>query len=232
MAEHPEISVELLRNYLEYQINAGFSKVLIPKRPSVAAENSPLETVRKELGDCTRCPLYRDRTHIVFGEGDPNASLMFIGEGPGADEDREGKPFVGRAGRLLTKMIQAMGLDRSEVYIANVVKCRPPGNRDPEPHEKDACVPFLEAQIEAVKPEVIVTLGRIAANTLLNTKEPLGKIRGMFHYWKNIPVMPTYHPSYLLRQEPDRRHKGESWADLKQVMALLGLPVPGSGDQS
>ncbi len=232
MAEYPEISVELVRNYLEYQISAGFTEVLIPKQPPTKSENSFLETVRKELGDCRRCPLYKDRTHIVFGEGDPNARLMFIGEGPGADEDREGRPFVGKAGKLLTKMIQAMGVDRSKVYIANVVKCRPPGNRDPEPDEKSACVPFLEAQIEAVKPEAIVTLGRIAASTLLNTKDPIGKIRGTFHHWKGIPVMPTYHPSYLLRQELDRRRKAEAWADLKQVMALLGLPVPGSGDQS
>jgi len=232
MAGLSEISADLIRNYLEYQINAGFAEVLIPKQPPVATGNSPLEAVRKELGDCRRCPLYKNRTHIVFGEGDSNARLMFIGEGPGADEDREGRPFVGRAGRLLTKMIEAMGLDRSEVYIANVVKCRPPDNRDPEPHEKSACGPFLEAQIEAVKPEVIVTLGRIAASTLLNTKEPLGKIRGTFSHWKSIPVMPTYHPSYLLRQEPDRRPKAEAWADLKQVMALLGLPAPGSGDQS
>ncbi len=232
MAEHAEMSQELVRNYLEYQVNAGFTQVLVPGPPAVTAEDAPLEAVRREVGDCRRCPLHENRKHIVFGEGDPEARLMFIGEGPGADEDREGKPFVGRAGGLLTKMIQAMGLDRSEVYIANVVKCRPPENRDPEPQEKAACVPFLEAQIEAVDPEVIVTLGRVAANTLLATKEPLGKIRGTFHYWKSVPVMPTYHPSYLLRREPDRRPKGEAWADLKQVMTLLGLPVPGTGDQS
>lgn len=220
----------LARAYIEYQVNAGFSEILIPSGPQTSEDNSPLDAVQKELGDCRRCPLYKNRTNIVFGEGDPNARLMFIGEGPGADEDREGRPFVGRAGQLLTKMIQAMGLSRSEVYIANVVKCRPPGNRDPEAHEKDACMPFLEAQINAVKPDVIVTLGRVAAHTLLNTKESLGKIRGTFHDRNGIPVMPTYHPSFLLRQEPERRYKGEAWTDLKQVMELMGLPMPGTGD--
>ncbi|MFH1115366.1 MAG: uracil-DNA glycosylase [Pseudomonadota bacterium] len=226
------MSLEMVRNYLEYQVNAGFAQVVVPKPAQVAAADSPLEAVRRELGDCKRCPLHMNRKHIVFGEGDPTARLMFIGEGPGADEDREGRPFVGRAGGLLTKMIQAMGMDRSEVYIANVVKCRPPENRDPEPQEKEACAPFLLAQIEAVDPEVIVTLGRVAAHAFLNTKDPLGKIRGTFQYWKGIPVMPTYHPSYLLRQEPDRKPKGDAWADLKQVMALLGQPVPGAGGQS
>ncbi|MDQ7784416.1 MAG: uracil-DNA glycosylase [Desulfomonilaceae bacterium] len=232
MREHDDTAAELIRNYLEYQVNAGFTQVLIPRRSPVRTGSPRLQAVREELGECTRCPLHRGRTHIVFGEGAPDARVLFIGEGPGADEDREGKPFVGRAGRLLTKMIEAMGCDRSDVYIANVVKCRPPGNRDPEPHEREACVSFLEAQIKAVNPEVIVTLGRIAANVLLNTKEPLGKIRGTFQDWNGIPVMPTYHPSYLLRREPDRRAKREAWTDLKQVMALLGLPVPASGDQS
>lgn len=225
------MSLEMVRNYLEYQVNAGFSQVIVPEPARVATSDSPLEAVRRELGDCKRCPLHKNKKHIVFGEGDPNARLMFIGEGPGADEDREGRPFVGRAGGLLTKMIQAMGMDRSEVYIANVVKCRPPENRDPEPQEKEACAPFLLAQIEAVAPKVIVTLGRVAAYAFLNTKDPLGKIRGTFHDWKGIPVMPTYHPSYLLRQEPDRKPKAEAWADLKQVMALLGQPVPGAGGQ-
>jgi DNA polymerase len=154
---------------------------------------------------------------------------MFVGEGPGADEDREGRPFVGRAGQLLTRMIKAMGLERSEVYIANVVKCRPPGNREPHPMESGTCFPFLEAQIEAVRPRTIVALGKVAAGILLETAEPIGKLRGTFHDRKGIPVMPTYHPSFLLRNEADRRWKGEAWADLKQVMNLLGLPIQDFG---
>ena len=230
MARYGDSWRDLARSYIQYQINAGFREIFVPSGSGTCENDSPLEKVRKELGDCRRCPLYKNRMNIVFGEGAPHARLMFVGEGPGADEDREGRPFVGRAGRLLTKMIQAMGLSRSEVYIANVVKCRPPRNRDPEAPERDACLPFLEKQINAVSPEVIVTLGRVAANTLLNTKESLGKIRGTFHDWGGIPVMPTYHPSFLLRQEPDRRHKGEAWTDLKQVMQLLGLSMPGTGD--
>ena len=148
---------------------------------------------------------------------------MFVGEGPGADEDREGSPFVGRAGQLLTKMIQAMNLDRSEVYIANVVKSRPPGNRNPTALEISACFPFLERQIVAIQPEVIVALGKIAANTLLETGEPIGKLRGKFHDRHGIPVMPTYHPSFLLREDSSKRYKAEAWADLKKVMGVLGL---------
>lgn len=223
--------IRLMRGYLAYQADAGLREVILPPAFQDAPSDGPrsLPMIREELRDCSRCPLHQGRTHVVFGEGSSSARIMFVGEGPGGDEDREGKPFVGRAGRLLTKMIQAMGLDRSEVYIANVVKCRPPGNRDPEPVEVATCLPFLEAQIQAVNPKVIVALGRVAASSLLGRQESLAKIRGEFHYWKGIPVMPTYHPSYLLRQEPDRRPKAEAWDDLKKVMALLDLPVSGSG---
>ncbi|MEW6139282.1 MAG: uracil-DNA glycosylase [Thermodesulfobacteriota bacterium] len=225
--------VQLVRAYLACQTEAGLATAILPAQ-SENDTHSPssleaLEAVRGDLGECTRCALHASRTSIVFGEGHPFARLMFVGEAPGADEDREGRPFVGRAGRLLTKMIQAMGLDRDQVYIANVIKCRPPDNRDPEPAEIATCLPFLEGQIRAVNPEVIVTLGRIAASALLSRRESLGKIRGEFHYWKEIPVMPTYHPSYLLRQEPDRRPKAQAWSDLQKVMALLSLPVPPSG---
>jgi uracil-DNA glycosylase family 4 len=218
-----------IRNYLEYQVNVGFRELVIPRvqrsrAPSLAAP-ATLDNIRQELGECTRCPLHHTRRSIVFGEGNPRARLMFVGEGPGADEDKEGRPFVGRAGRLLNKMIQAMGLDRADVYIANVVKCRPPGNRDPEALEIETCLSFLEAQISAIKPEVIVTLGRIAAHTLLGSKESLTKLRGRFHQRNGIPIMPTYHPSFLLRQEKERRYKAEAWADLKQVMAMLNLPI-------
>jgi len=223
----------MARNYLEYQVHQGFTYVLLPPRDPAEATSphtvSSLEAIREELGECTRCPLHQSRTHIVFGEGDPRAGLMFIGEGPGADEDREGRPFVGRAGQLLTRMIKAMGLERSQVYIANVVKCRPSANRDPAPVEIATCFRFLEAQISAVGPQVIVAVGRIAAGALLDTRAPLSSLRGKFHDRKGIPVMPTYHPSYLLRQEPERRFKAEAWADLKQVMALMDMPVSGPG---
>lgn len=224
--------IQLVREFLIYQADAGLREVVLPEpseAPIPTRSRPDLSAIREELGDCSRCPLHRNRTHIVFGEGNPAARIMFVGEGPGADEDREGRPFVGRAGMLLTKMIGAMGLERSDVYIANVVKCRPPGNRDPEAEEVATCFPFLKAQIQAVNPEALITLGRIAASTLLGRRERLGKIRGEFHYWQEIPVMPTYHPSYLLRQEPDRRAKAQAWDDLKMVMSLLRLPVPGSG---
>lgn len=219
-----------IRNILQYQVNLGFGELLVPSSTPGKRDLSPLESVRQELGECTRCPLHKNRNTIVFGEGNPHAGLMFVGEGPGADEDREGRPFVGKAGTLLDRMIQAMGLDRSEVYIANIVKCRPPRNRDPEEVEISTCFPFLEGQISAIRPEVIVALGRIAAWTLLDTKDALTRLRGRMHSRKGVPVMPTYHPSFLLRQGSDRRCKGEAWADLQVVMALLGLPAPGSGE--
>ena len=196
------------------------TEILMPRK---SRDIETLEEIRADLGECTRCPLHHDRLNIVFGEGNPSARLMFVGEGPGADEDREGRPFVGRAGQLLTKMIQAMNLDRSEVYISNIVKSRPPGNRNPTALEISACFPFLERQIAAIQPEVIVALGKIAANTLLQTGEPIGKLRGKFHDRQGIPVMPTYHPSFLLREDSSKRYKAEAWADLKKVMGVLGL---------
>jgi len=231
MVQRDENWVRLFRQYLQYQIHVGLTEVLLPAAGPDRQLSSPLEAVREELGDCTRCRLHRSKTTIVFGEGDPRARIMFVGEGPGADEDGAGRPFVGRAGQLLTKMIRAMGMDRSEVYITNVVKCRPPENRDPKDDEIACCMPFLEAQIRAVHPEVVVTLGRIAASALLKTTDPLNRIRGQFHSRGDIPVMPSYHPSFLLRQEPDRRPKAEAWADLKMVLARLGLPIPGAGDK-
>lgn len=230
MSESANNLRQQIRNFLQYQVSLGFDELLVPDPGAGSRVVSPLDEVRQELGDCTRCPLHKTRNTIVFGEGNPRARLVFVGEGPGGDEDREGRPFVGRAGQLLTRMIQAMGLDRSEVYIANVVKCRPPGNRDPEEVEIRTCFPFLEAQISAIRPEVIVALGRIAAWTLLDTKGSLSRLRGEMRIRKGVSVMPTYHPSFLLRQGSDRRYKGEAWSDLKQVMALLGLPAPGSGD--
>ncbi len=225
MAEQLEGWLHHTRNYLDYLVRQGFAEILLPVRSLESECHKDLETIRVQLGECTRCRLSQTRTRIVFGEGNPEAMLMFIGEGPGAEEDSEGRPFVGKAGRLLSRMIKAMGLDRSQVYIANIVKCRPPENRDPHPVEIDTCFPFLVAQIESVRPVIIVALGRIATGVLLRTKEPIGKLRGAFHNWKGIAVMPTYHPSFLLRQEVDRRYKALAWADLKKVMGLLDLPV-------
>jgi DNA polymerase len=158
-----------------------------------------LEEIRQEIGECTRCKLCEERTNVVFGVGSPKARMMFIGEGPGADEDAQGEPFVGRAGKKLDQMISAIGLDREEVYIANIVKCRPPGNRDPERDEIATCVSFLYKQIDAIRPAVIVALGAPATRTLLNTRIGITKLRGQWHDFRGVAVMPTFHPAYLLR---------------------------------
>ena len=182
-----------------------------------------LLTIRGELGDCTRCKLSRGRTNLVFGVGNPDAALMFVGEGPGRDEDLQGEPFVGRAGQLLTEIItKGMKLRRQDVYIANVVKCRPPDNRNPEPDEIAACLPFLARQIDLVQPRVIVALGTFAAQTLLDVKTPITRMRGVWHDYRGVKVMPTFHPAYLLRNPGDKRLV---WADIKIVMAELELPV-------
>jgi uracil-DNA glycosylase family 4 len=185
-----------------------------------------LLALREALGECTRCKLARGRTNLVFGVGNPQAELMFVGEGPGADEDRQGEPFVGRAGQLLTKMIQAMGYRREEVYIANVVKCRPPENRNPEPDEMDACKPFLEGQVAAVRPRVIVALGKIAVHALLQETTAISRLRGRWFAYQGVKLMPTFHPAYLLRS-PDEKKK--AWEDLQLVMKELGKPVTRKG---
>jgi DNA polymerase len=179
-----------------------------------------LRILREELGDCTRCALHAGRNKIVFGDGSPNARILFVGEGPGADEDAQGLPFVGKAGQLLNNMIAAMGLKREEVYIANVVKCRPPGNRTPEPEEANTCSPFLFRQIDIVRPEVIVALGATAATYLLGQRQPLAGLRGRVHTWRGSKLIVTYHPAFLLR---DPRQKKEAWADLQIAMRELGL---------
>lgn len=230
------------KNYLLYLKEIGIEELPVQKTgvggrgSGVSNKNSPLthqrpsstslESVREELGDCRRCKLHEQRTNIVFGVGNPKARLVFVGEGPGEDEDLQGEPFVGRAGQLLTKMIEAMGLKRGDVYICNVVKCRPPENRPPQPDEILTCRPFLEKQIDTIKPEIIVALGTHAAQTLLNTPEKISALRGRFHrYRNNILLMPTFHPSYLLRS-PEK--KKEVWEDMKTVLAKLGLKVPES----
>jgi DNA polymerase len=183
------------------------------RAPARAPES--LEAIRAEIGDCRRCPLSESRRRIVFGQGSPGARLMFIGEGPGQEEDRAGEPFVGAAGQLLTRVIQAMNLTREAVYIANVVKCRPPGNRVPEPVEIATCLPFLERQIAAVRPDLICVLGACAAQSLLRTAEPISRLRGRFFEFRGIRVMPTFHPAYLLRNPEKKR---EVWEDMKLLM--------------
>jgi uracil-DNA glycosylase family 4 len=181
-----------------------------------------LQHIRADLGDCQRCGLAAKRSHIVFGEGDPSARLVFVGEGPGHEEDRSGRPFVGAAGQLLSKIIEAMKLRRDQIYICNVIKCRPPGNRNPEPDEITACRPFLERQLTAIAPQVICTLGAFAAQSLLNDTAPISRLRGRFHDYNGIRLMPTFHPAYLLRN-PDR--KREVWDDMKKIMAVLRVPL-------
>jgi uracil-DNA glycosylase len=185
--------------------------------------NDSLPKIREDIGDCTRCKLSKGRTKIVFGTGNPNADLMFVGEGPGRDEDLSGEPFVGRAGRLLTDMIKAMGLQREDVYIANVVKCRPPENRLPEKDEITTCSPFLMRQIDVIKPKVICTLGSCSAQMLLQTTQGISKLRGEWFDFRDSKLMPTYHPAYLLRNPGA---KPEVWKDLQKVMAVLGLVLP------
>ena len=193
---------------------------------SAADRASALQLIRDEIGDCTRCALHTGRHNIVFGDGSPTARLMFVGEGPGADEDAQGLPFVGKAGQLLNNMIAAMGLKREEVYIANVVKCRPPGNRTPEPDEANTCSPFLFRQIDVVRPQVIVALGATAATYLLGQRQPLAGLRGRVHAFRGMQLIVTYHPAYLLR---DPRQKKEAWADLQIAMRELGLTAPAKG---
>jgi len=213
-----------------------FDVIALKPEQSVSDPVKALKIIREDLGDCTRCVLHRQgRKQIVFGVGNPKAELMFVGEGPGADEDAQGEPFVGRAGQLLNNMIKAMGIEREQVYIANIVKCRPPGNRTPEREECATCSPFLMRQIAVVKPKVIVALGAVAAKTLLAMSASMMQLRGRFYDfrpagirsndpdWDGCKLAVTYHPAFLLR---DPRQKGEAWKDLQMVMKELGLKAP------
>jgi uracil-DNA glycosylase len=191
--------------------------------PVINDKPSALKLIREDIGDCTRCRLHKGRTNLVFGVGNVNADLMFVGEGPGADEDAKGEPFVGRAGQLLNNMISAMGIRREDVYIANVVKCRPPSNRTPEKDECDTCSPFLMRQIDIVKPKVIVALGAVAAKNLLAVNDSMANLRGRWYDFRDSKLLVTYHPAYLLR---DPRQKKEAWKDLQMVMKYLGLKPP------
>ncbi len=236
-----------LRAHLAWQRDSSGAEVMgtkRPSRPAVQVQPPPapaavqdvggeaaapmaghrtLDEIRRELGDCRRCKLCAGRKQIVFGSGNPRARLVFVGEGPGAEEDAQGLPFVGPAGQLLTKMVAAMGLRRDDVYICNVVKCRPPGNRNPEPDEIAACEPFLRAQLASIGPEVVVALGKFAAQTLLREATPITRLRGQWRTYQGMKLMPTFHPAYLLRNPAEKK---PCWEDLKAVMAVLSKATP------
>jgi DNA polymerase len=232
---------KVIRQHLEMeQFFAGFAvkgeqRVLEPKRrrdaPDVTASAEELEKIADEVRQCRKCDLGSARTNAVPGEGSPKARIMFVGEAPGADEDAQGRPFVGRAGQLLDKIIAACGLKRSDVFICNILKCRPPENRDPRPDEMISCLPYLQRQIEAINPDVIVALGAHAARMLLNTTRSIGQLRGQFHeYYAGIgrtplKLMATFHPAYLLRNYSDENRR-YVWEDMKKVLAELNLPLP------
>ena len=188
-----------------------------------------MEDIRTDLGDCTRCRLCEKRKSIVFGVGNPDADLVIVGEAPGRDEDHQGEPFVGRAGQLLTRMLEAIGLSREEVYICNVIKCRPPENRNPLPDEVESCEPFLIRQLLSLRPKMILAMGKFAAQTLLATDERISSLRGHFREYQGIPVMPTFHPAYLLRNPSQKR---AVWEDLQKVHQALGLPPLPSADKN
>jgi DNA polymerase len=209
---------------------------VLPARPALSTGQKLAQLGamdENEVRGCIKCGLCKTRTQTVFGEGSPDARIFFIGEGPGETEDLTGRPFVGKAGHLLDKMIAAMGLRREQVYIANIVKCRPPGNRAPAPEETSSCTPYLERQLAIIRPEVIVTLGLPATRYMLQNNESMGRMRGQFHSWRGIKLMPTYHPAYVLRQYTEQT-RAAVWSDLKQVMGLLDLrgPAGKSGAES
>ena len=233
----PAVAIQAERSVVEAPQSGFAAESNIPKpipfdmlaplpEVRVVAGDKPaaLDVIRQTMGDCTRCPLaYAGRRKIVFGDGSPDARVMFVGEGPGADEDESGLPFVGKAGQLLNNMISAMGLKREQVYIANIVKCRPPQNRTPEPVEANTCSQFLVEQMDVVQPRVVVALGSTAATYLLGVRQSLSSLRGRWHGVRGAKLVVTYHPAFLLR---DPRQKGEAWKDLQMVMAELGLKAP------
>jgi DNA polymerase len=228
--------VTQVRMHLEYQKALGVRHIetvsamavekaplpgILQTSPAPAGPAGGLAAVREELGNCTRCKLFKGRSNIVFGEGDPKAVLVFVGEGPGREEDEQGRPFVGAAGQLLTDIIvKGMKLGRQDVYICNIVKCRPPDNRNPEPDEIEACEPFLKKQLQAINPGAIVALGNVAVKTLLKTGEGITSLRGKWRAYNGIPLMPTFHPAYLLRNPRDKKLV---WEDIQQVMEKLGI---------
>lgn len=212
--------LQALSDRLHYYKALDFSEIplLHGKETMKNQKSETLENIRADIGECTRCKLHKGRTHIVFGEGNPKAKLMFIGEGPGHDEDVTGRPFVGKAGQLLKKIIEAMHFKRSDVYIGNIVKCRPPNNRAPEPDEVARCEGFLYRQIQVIQPKVIVCLGSVAFQNLLKTDRKISTLRGQWQQWQGIKLMPTYHPAYLLRNPAAKK---EVWEDMRKVMQIL-----------
>jgi len=203
-----------LQDFLFSQKERGVEEVPVQTRQSPPGKGNLLENVRNDLGECTRCKLHPHRKNIVFGTGNPHAQLVFVGEGPGGDEDLQGKPFVGRAGQLLTKIINSINLTREEVYIANIIKCRPPNNRNPEPDEIKACEPFLIKQLDVIQPKIICALGTFAAQTLLETDEKISRLRGRFISYRNSKLIATFHPAYLLRNPQKKR---DVWEDMKMI---------------
>lgn len=215
-----------IKRIVESEKLAGISEILCA---GCSEKRITLKELKETVLSCKRCPLYKDKTNYVFGEGPSRAFLMFVGEAPGAEEDKQGRPFVGRAGQLLTKIIESIGLQRKDVFIANILKCRPPGNRPPLPTEIAACSPYLIRQIELIKPKVICALGKFSAQTLLNTDVPISKLRGRFFSYQGIKLMPTYHPAYLLRNPNDKRCV---WEDMKMVAKELGLEIRRGSNKS
>jgi uracil-DNA glycosylase family 4 len=213
--------VQAVELHLEEARQTGIREAPIPQNNNLPDRIChSLSEIEDWMGNCQRCKLNTTRKNIVFGTGNSKPDLVFVGEGPGADEDEQGKPFVGRAGQLLTKMIEAMGIKREDVYITNVVKCRPPENRNPEPEEISSCSPFLENQLKVLKPKVICTLGTFASQTLLKTEEKISKLRGRFHPYQGMLLMPTFHPAYLLRNPAEKK---SSWEDIQKIMKELNL---------
>ena len=227
LSDYLEI-VASIKAYVEDQMSLGFIDTPSSQSNDISAEQSDLfgsvdkkkfetlDDIMRAVQNCQKCPLCETRTNIVFGAGNENANLVFVGEAPGADEDKQGKPFIGKAGQKLTQIINAIRLSRDEVYIANVLKCRPPNNRNPLPNEIEACEPYLIAQLEIIKPKVICALGTFAAQTLLRTNQPISKLRGRFHTYQGIRLMPTYHPAFLLRNPKSKRYV---WEDVQKVRA-------------
>ena len=212
-----------LSQYLTYETAMGLEWLPCQSITSTQKPPETLDQIRAHLGECRRCRLHSNRTHVVFGEGRPSAPVVLVGEGPGLEEDLQGRPFVGAAGKLLDRIIAAMGWQRSEVYICNVIKCRPPDNRDPRPDEIETCGPFLRRQLRAIRPEAILTLGNVASKCLLSSQLPISRLRGRVHDLEGIPVVPTYHPAYLLRNPLQKR---KVWEDVQLLLSLVqGKPV-------
>jgi uracil-DNA glycosylase family 4 len=207
-----------LRQHLSYQAIMGLEWLPSKWATTIRAQPESMDEIRVDLGECIRCGLHSHRTHIVFGEGHPSARVVLVGEGPGREEDRMGRPFVGPAGKLLDRIIASMGWRRQEVYICNVIKCRPPRNRDPLPDEIEACGPFLRRQLQAIRPQAILALGSFAAQFLLSSQQPISRLRNQVYRFEGIPVVPTYHPAYLLRNPLQKR---QAWKDVQLLLSLL-----------